>query len=1517
MALGRFAPSGSDGAPVHPIAHNLSMVPEIQYAVSADGTRIACYKIGQGPPLLEVESLPSHLLVAWQSDFLRRAAERFSRHYTVIKFDRRGSGLSQRGRVSQEIDDQVADIAAVLDRLEVARTSIHARGAGGASAIAFAASYPERLDRLVLWSAFAAAHQLASGQLTGTVELLRHDYTTYTETIARTFLGWAAGDAARDFAAALRAGQTQDEAIASMEADIRIDVRDRLHSVQAPTLVVHVKDSQFPGVQAASELAAAIPNARLAMVEGETPSGTTGWASRDATPDREAGGRSIDDAFLSGNPVLDAPPLRPPTPTDTGATMVARASAQRSFAAGRYAVRRTLGEGGQKIVYLVHDEALDRDCALSMVKPELLEPDDLERLRREAQAMARLGAHSNIVTVHDIGEEDGKPYLVCEYVPAGELRRHLRDAAPLPLERALAIAADVARALAVAHGRGVIHRDVKPANVWLCDDGSAKLGDFGLAFSIDRTRVTIAGTIVGTATYMAPEQARGEPADARTDLYALGVMLYEMVCGRPPFSGDDPLSVISQHASVAPLAPAQHAAGLPPALNDLIVRLLAKSPEDRPQSAAAVGEALRAISEGLRQPEPADPEPEEPEALPAAPGFVGRTPELEQLTTALDRAIAGAGSLVMVVGEPGIGKTRLLEQFGAHARGAGPRVLWGRCYDGDWAPPFSPFVEAIKQHGAATTPQRLRADLGADAGVLARIVPALHERLPNIPEPPTIPPDGERYRLLEAVSDTLGRLAADRPLVLILDDLHWADRGTIAMLQHVARASAGQRVLLLGAYRDVELDRAHPLSEALTALRREKHFERILLRGLDGAEVAELLDTIAEQDVPAPLAEAIARETEGNPFFIKEVLLHLVEEKKIVSQDGTWASKLSIAEMGIPEGVREVIGRRLSRVSEACGRMLTVASALTAGFSWDVISAISDAADAALLDAIDEALGAHLIVERERGRYDFTHALIRHTLYEELSTPRRVLLHRQIGEALERLYAPDIEPHVAEFAHHFYEASPGGDVAKAAAYAKRAGDQARAMAAWDEAIAHAANALHLMETQGAGGRERCEMMLSLGDVQGFGGGFADAAETYLRAAQLARELADAELLGRAAWGYAGPFHARVGVDPLPLLQEGIEALPDESVLRARLMSRLAVVLPFGDPRKRDLNDAAEEIARRANDDGALGNILSARFFVFEANGPDIEPSDAVELADEVIRLARACNDVDLQTVGLAWRLGGLIDLGDMAVVDAELSALDAFAEEIRWPSFWWWTLQWKAARALLAGEVEASEEFGRRASVLGQGIQNVDTTMPLQRAFLLLRAQGRLREIEPIVRAGSEQFPDSLTHAALAFIYAEVGDEAAARAAFERVAALGFGAVPRGAAWFTTMAFLSSTCSYLGDADRAGVLYDILCPYAHRCPTTAGVPPVSGILGLLAAAMGRHNVAVPHFEDAMATEIGMGARPWLAETQLNYALMLRKREAPADAARARELLDQALATAREIGMAKVAADCEALLTSSA
>jgi class 3 adenylate cyclase len=288
---------------------------------------------------------------------------------------------------------------------------------------------------------------------------------------------------------------------------------------------------------------------------------------------------------------------------------------------------------------------------------------------------------------------------------------------------------------------------------------------------------------------------------------------------------------------------------------------------------------------------------DEPAVLLAHPPFVGRAAELAKLTHHLQEARAGHGGLVLLAGEPGIGKTRLTEELAESASERGALVLAGRCYEGEWAPPYGPFAEATAAYARTAEPEQLRQDLGLGAPPIARLVAAVRERVPDIPDAVALQPDEERFRLLDAVSQFLLATAARTPVVLIVDDLHWADKGSIAMLRHVARFASRSRLLILAAYRDVEVDRSPALAEALGALPRETRYEHLQLQGLERAEVEQLLETIADQKVPDALVAAISAETSGNPFFIREVLLHLVEEGKIFRREGQWASNLGLEEM--------------------------------------------------------------------------------------------------------------------------------------------------------------------------------------------------------------------------------------------------------------------------------------------------------------------------------------------------------------------------------------------------------------------------------------------------------------------------------------------------------------------------------------------------------------------------------------------------------------------------------------------
>lgn len=908
----------------------------------------------------------------------------------------------------------------------------------------------------------------------------------------------------------------------------------------------------------------------------------------------------------------------------------------------------------------------------------------------------------------------------------------------------------------------------------------------------------------------------------------------------------------------------------------------------------------------------------DPLAMLAGTPFVGREAQSAALRKKLDEARAGKGGVAMLVGEPGIGKTRTIEEFCAGARSQGARVLAGRCYEGEWAPPFSPFVEALRDYARDAQIDELRALTAGDLGVIARIVPAFHERLPDLEEPPVVQTESERYRLLEAVADMLCRLAADRLLVLVLDDLHWADQGTIAMLRHVARATASKRVLLLGAYRDVELDRRHPLATALVDLRRETMFERIPLKGLATEEVEELLDVIAEQNVPRPLVHTIASETNGNPFFIKEVLLHLIEEQKIFQKDGRWSSTLPIVEMGIPEGVREVIGRRLSRLSDACNRMLTAASVMTGGFTWDEIRAITDQADDALLDALDEALGAQVLRETVASTYDFTHALIRHTLYEELSTPRRVMLHRRIGDALEQLYAVNVEAHLAELAHHFYEAAPGGDVTKAIQYARRAGDQAMTRVAWEAAAADYERALQAMDLIPIPDeRVRVDVLLALGRaLEMSGGDRARCRAISKEAAELARSAGDGERFTRAALEFATLLTTPGAPDAevVRMLEEALQLHgPAESALRAMVLARLGNELSFSDQheRKQQLLADALQVARRVDDPDTLAYVLA------NVTWEDIDAAQALSLAREQVEAASRGGDKFAELRAHSVLAARLLVLGDRAGFDRAVEEEERLQRELRFVDYW--TSLHRALQARMAGQFDAAERVARQAFAELQhddpenAVQALGTVL-----FEVRRHQGRLLEMEPAIKANAGRYPAMPAYrAALARVYAGEPDRwDDARTAFDEVAERGFGHLPSDATLTNTLSLLADVCWVLGDAARAPELYRMLSSHEGECVVLGWANTawgaVSRSLAILAATMHRWEDAEGHFEDALRMNAELRDKPWLAQTRAQYGAVLVARGALGDGERALALLQMALDAAQEMGMKKVVEDCLAL-----
>jgi tetratricopeptide (TPR) repeat protein len=954
---------------------------------------------------------------------------------------------------------------------------------------------------------------------------------------------------------------------------------------------------------------------------------------------------------------------------EASSTAPAKADQPTSFASGRYEVKRFLGEGGKKKVYLAHDNQLDRDVAFALIKTEGLDEAARERVTREAQAMGRLGSHPHIVTVFDIGDHNGQPYLVLPLLPGGDIEGVIEEAPGhrLPLERALKIAIDTCNGLEFAHAKGIIHRDLKPGNVWLAEDERAMIGDFGLAVAVDRSRLTQAGVMVGTVNYMPPEQAMGGEVGPRSDLYSLGCMLYEMVCGRPPFVGDESVAIIGQHLNTPPVAPTWHRPDCPPGLEALILRLLEKDATKRPASAAEVRQALLDVSSA--RPEAlegraADLAAHGSSASPRADGattdplyrrvFVGREQELKQLQAAFDAALSGEGSLAMVVGEPGIGKTSVCEQLATYVALRGGKALAGHCYEeGSLSLPYLPFVEAMRSYVLAREPEALRSDLGTAAGDVARIVSEVTDRVPGVELRPAGDPEDDRWRLLQSVTSFLRNASNVQPLFILLEDLHDADRGTLDLLVHLSHNLQGARLLIVGTYRDVEVDRAHPLSTALAELRRQGSFLRVPLRGLTVDEVHRMYTAIRGQEVSWTQAEAVHRQTEGNPLFIQEVLRYLVEEGLVVRQGDRYVPQGEPG-AGIPEGLRDVIGKRLSRLSDKANQLLSIAAVIGRDFRLDVLQKVAglpeEEVDAALEEAADRAL-----VEARQGvgtlAFRFTHAFFRQTLYEETFASRRLRVHQQVARALEEVYGRRVEEHAAELAEHYAQSTNTDDLRKALHFSEVAAERASSVYAHGDTVRHLEQAVKVQEVLDPDDKAKIsDLLVRLSEALGDAGGQSRRRIDELApgAISLADAIGDRQRMARSRLELLSALQsseagfARTSVQFRQIAEQAMDYSQPRSPERVRVMRLLAASLRYSGEREKAwqmLLEARQLAMEQADEESA--SDATAGLLRFRA-GPEYE-APQVELAREVASAkASGYHEGDGGLLfGLAWKLLGV------------------------------------------------------------------------------------------------------------------------------------------------------------------------------------------------------------------------------------------------------------------------------------
>jgi tetratricopeptide (TPR) repeat protein len=721
------------------------------------------------------------------------------------------------------------------------------------------------------------------------------------------------------------------------------------------------------------------------------------------------------------------------------------------------------------------------------------------------------------------------------------------------------------------------------------------------------------------------------------------------------------------------------------------------------------------------------------------------------------------------------------------------------------------------------------------------------------------------------------------------------------MLQFLARELAESHILVVGAYRDVDPVPADPLAAALAELVREPVTQILPLVGLNESEVAAFIELVTAHTPSAGLAAAVHAETDGNPLF-------LVETVRLMAAEGLLEGTAEPRRVPVPQSVKDVIGRRLRRLSPECNRVLTLAAILGREFDLDVLGNVSGLGHDALLDALDESIAARVVadVPGATGRLRFAHALIRDTVYEALTVARRARLHGQVGAALETLYAGNLEPRLAELAHHYFEAIPAGFSARAAAYAQRAGERAASLLAYEEAVRLYELALELTQD----GTARCELLLAVGDAQARAGDTSAAKESFREAADLAQSLELAELFGRAALGYGGRIlwdTSRNDDALVPLLEGALAAVGrGDSAIRVRLMARLAGGplrdARFPPERRVALSDEALSMARRLGDRATLAYALDG--YISSRHSPEFTP-EQVALATELLETAAEVGDLERAVEGHEHRLGALLELGEMKRAKNDLHAIVNLARELRQPSQVWYVAENRAMLALLEGRFVEAEELIGEALGLGQDAQPWNATFSYRLQLYVLRwEQERLSEISPLVENWVREYPTyPLWRCILAHMLDRVGRETEARSIFEALAADDFTSLPFDESWLVGMALLAETASAFGDIAAAATLYERLLPYADRVAVSyseISTGAVARPLGILASLTLRWRDSERFFQKALDLNAKIGARPWVARTMREYACMLRLRHHPADAGRAEALLEQAETLRRTI-----------------
>ena len=891
----------------------------------------------------------------------------------------------------------------------------------------------------------------------------------------------------------------------------------------------------------------------------------------------------------------------------------------------------------------------------------------------------------------------------------------------------------------------------------------------------------------------------------------------------------------------------------------------------------------------------------------ASTAFVDREEELGALREAWSWARAGRRVLALVAGEPGIGKTALTAELARSVRADGGLVLYGR-WDEHVPAPYQAFREALNDYARVCPDVVLRRDLAGLAEEIARLCPEPAHRV-GASAPPQAAAQAERFRLFESIDTWIGRIAARHPVLLVLDDLQWADQPSFFLLPHLMRARRSTPLLTVSMYRNLGPERSE-FAAALPALTRDIDCRRVSLRGLEHRGVTTLLEDAAGRtfgERESGMVAELEYETAGNPFFLLEMARHLSEvgafDRDVVRLGETPAE--------IPQSIRDMVRSRLRRLTGECAETLAVAALIGERFDADLVASAASLTDAATVDLLEEAAGAGLIaeIEDEPDHWRFSHSLTRRVTSEELSRGRRAVLHQRIGEKLE--FRPGVA--AAELAHHFGAAANKGSAQKAVRYGHLAGKRALQEVAAEVAVRHFRKALELLDRFGPDDQAlRCELLLDLAGAHDRAGEYQARDERFAEAADTARRLGSDELFARAALGYGGVLPASVRPDlrAQALLEEALKRLDEgDDGTRATILARLAHwlhnVRPY--PERLELSDRSVAMARRTHDRRTLATVLLHRCWALDGPG---DVGDSLAVAGEILTIGAELDDPALTLEGLRIQLAAQFENGRHAAAMRTAQEMKTLAEAAAHPEFIRLAAMWDIVAATMGGHFGRAEELagelGRRLDQIGHSQAQL-ISVAQSASWRLL--QGYATEYIAPFEALSAADPGNLAYPAItAWCLAEAGAGDRAAELLGRIDPASAADADKNYVWWAVVVGFSGAVDLVGDRRWAEALYELAAPYAgSNC--TLGLASFLGAadhwLGVLATAAGRYTEAAAHLEAALARHREMGARPWTALTEEAYGRALSLRGQPEDLERAAALTESAMRTAGELELAAI------------